>query len=160
MPRRKICKVDSSSLHIHQAYLYNLRNAFKKVSEFSKPIISHTTLMPKVVMIRWNKFVECHTTLRVMLQQIDNLQRKLFGPLHLFLCLVCKRVKIRVNRFKKVRMWRFFLTVKFLWINAAWIINSQSFKSCDSYWLFWLDISTAICKCTLLKSAILLCTVL
>jgi hypothetical protein len=70
-------------------------DALKEVGEPGEAIVSHAALTAKVVVVGGDELVEGHATLRVVLQQVHQLQGKLLCTLHFFWSLICSRIAIR-----------------------------------------------------------------
>ena len=70
-----------------------MRDGLKQFHQLCKAIVGHTALFAKVMVIGRDELVEWHTTLLAVTQQVNDLQRKLFGALHLVGCLVCRRTE-------------------------------------------------------------------
>lgn len=72
-------------------YLYDIWYGFKELNEFSKSIVSHPTLLSKVMVISRNELAESHTALRTVMEQVDRLEGKLFHPFHFLWCLIWQK---------------------------------------------------------------------
>lgn len=70
-----------------------MRYGLEQFQKFGKAEVGHATLFAEVVMVGRDELAERHVTLRAVLQQVNDLQGKLLGSLHLVSCLVFCRFK-------------------------------------------------------------------
>jgi hypothetical protein len=70
-------------------------DALKEVGEPGEAIVSHAALTAKVVVVCGDELVEGHATLRVVFQQVHQLQGKLLCTLHFLWSLICNRIAIQ-----------------------------------------------------------------